>query len=127
MGYTFVGHTADLGVVINGETVEELMQSALDALRDWSFSHLSEERSLTSFEISGETETDLWFRLLNELIFLMDKNSAPLKLNLREYHVGRICYLRCDLEVAPNSKRSRGIKAFTLHKFGFSANLVFDV
>ncbi|WP_018962956.1 archease [Coprothermobacter platensis] len=127
MPYTFLDHTADLGVAISGECMEELFQSCVDALRDWSFSEVGNGTLVHNIELSAESEMELWFKFLNEIVFFMDKNEAPTHVTLKEYHLGAVCYLRAELTVVPDSKRKQDIKAFTLHDFGFQMQLVFDV
>jgi SHS2 domain-containing protein len=121
-------HTADLGVQISGESTEELFQSCADALRDWSFSEVNSQNvTVHNLEISADSETELWFKFLNELVYLMDMNEAPVKVSLKEYHLGAVCYLRCEVTTAVESKRKHAVKAFTLHGFGFQMQLIFDV
>jgi len=127
MAYKFLDHTADLGVEVTGESTEELLQSCLDALREWSFQEVGSSCITHNVELYGDTETELWFKFLNEVVFYMDKNEAPLTLSLREYHLGCNCYLRAELTMAEQSKRKQAVKAFTLHNFGFSAQMIFDV
>ncbi|ACI17055.1 hypothetical protein COPRO5265_0629 [Coprothermobacter proteolyticus DSM 5265] len=127
MSYRFLDHTADLGVEVSGESTEELFQSCLDALREWSFHEVGSSEVKHNVELSADTETELWFKFLNEVVFYMDKNEAPLTLSLREYHLGCNCYLRAELTMAEQSKRKQAVKAFTLHNFGFTAQMIFDV
>jgi len=62
MSYRFLDHTADLGVEVSGESTEELFQSCLDALREWSFHEVGSSEVKHNVELSADTETELWFK-----------------------------------------------------------------
>jgi len=121
MSYRFLDHTADLGVEVSGE----LLRSSFNPvwmLERVEFHEVGSSEVKHNVELSADTETELWFKFLNEVVFYMDKNEAPLTLSLREYHLGCNCYLRAELTMAEQSKRKQAVKALRCTIWVFGTN-----
>lgn len=135
--FEILDHTADVGIIAYGASVEELFSNAARAL----FSLITEledvdESLCLDVEVSGDDTEGLLVEWLNELIYLVDARHVLLKRfaieNLSERGVKAGCY---GEEFNPaKHKMKRGVKAATYHMLelaksadGYRAQVIFDL
>ena len=135
--FEILDHTADVGIIAYGASVEELFSNAAMAL----FSLITElesvdEKLCLDVEVSGEDTEGLLVEWLNELIYLVDARHVLLRRfaieNLSGTGLKAECY---GEEFDPAKHRMQlGVKAATYHMLelaksgdGYSAQVIFDV
>lgn len=74
--YEIIDHTADLGMRLRGETLEELFVNAAKALMELLVSFdPSEGAQAVPLSVSGDDTTDLLVRWLGEILYLFEGES----------------------------------------------------
>jgi len=80
MPYQLIDHTADIGIKASGETLEELFETAAEAM----FDQIVDTRRLkglgkTRLEVTGIDREDLMISWLRELLFLWNGREMLVK------------------------------------------------
>jgi len=80
MPYQLIDHTADIGIKANGETLEELFETAAEAM----FDQIVDTRRLkglgrSRLEVTGIDREDLMISWLRELLFLWNGREMLVK------------------------------------------------
>jgi SHS2 domain-containing protein len=71
--YTFFDHTADLGIIVRGEDLKDLFETAAKALMHLMIGGESQAKtSDTSITVSGQDLPDLLVRWLGEILYLFE-------------------------------------------------------
>ena len=134
--YRLFEHTADLGVEVNGVSLEEAITRLLLALYDL---HVSidtiEPKVERRLEVYGETLEDAVVYLLEEALFLFDTEGFIARIANVEITDGRITATMKGEFFAPERHIPKfEIKAITYHqlsiketKDGYTIRVVFDV
>ncbi len=136
-GYRIFDHTADLGVEVSGDTLEELYAGAAFALFDL-LTDLSAVRAgmVREIVVTGEDPADLLVNFLREGLYAWNGEGFLMKACLiREVKPRRLAALLRGESFDPSRHRiKQEIKAVTYHQAsvretaeGWKAKVVFDV
>ncbi|MEZ4600935.1 MAG: archease [Syntrophotaleaceae bacterium] len=122
MNYRLLEHTADMGIEVTGNTLEELFFAAALGLREIVFGDQAVEGGQEEFpvEVLGGDAEELLVNWLNELLFLMqDRSVFPRDFHLRltdEQHLrGRVLGFS-----RPCIEPVREVKAATFHQLNIT-------
>ncbi|MDP2718453.1 MAG: archease [Dehalococcoidia bacterium] len=133
--FTFVEHTADLGIVAYGNDLEEIFANSAYGL----FSIIADLRNVKEnytrdITVSGQDIESLLFTWLNELIYIFDVSSVLFKRfeikEMNETHLKATCF--GEVFDARRHHLKKGVKAATFHllqvnKDKRQATVIFDV
>lgn len=140
MPYRFIPDIAiaDIAFEATGKTLQELFQSATDALIA-SFAETSTVKPTTTqeIEVKGEDIDKLLFNLLEEIIFLKDKDAIVFNtatVNVDEDTLTAKATLKGDKINIEEQELLHDVKAVTMHYWqvqktdkGWKANVVLDI
>jgi SHS2 domain-containing protein len=134
--YSFLTHTADIGMNVRGKTLKNLFSYAAHALFAYLKTSTNKNRPFClSIKISGVDYESLLVNWLNELNYL----SAKKKVYLHSFVIKRLSRKRLEAKTSGFGYRdgnnpSHEIKAATYHnlkirktKTGFMAQIIFDI
>ncbi|MFO7838932.1 MAG: archease [Desulfosalsimonadaceae bacterium] len=137
MPYELIDHTADLGVCVTAESLEELFETAAHAM----FEQIVDPGSLsgkhsTAIQVCGIDLPDLMINWLRELLFIWNGLESLLKKahieNIKETELAASIWF--DSFDAKRHDILTDIKAVTYHgihvdktKEGWRADIIFDV
>ena len=80
MSYSYIEHTADVGIRAEGVSIEETVESAASAMLEVMFvTHSIEEKISVTFGVSAADISTLIVEVLNELLSIQDRHSLALK------------------------------------------------
>jgi SHS2 domain-containing protein len=133
--FEILEHTADVGLRLSGDTLEEVFQAAGEGFATmqgaW-FPGVGEEREL---EVRAVDNAGLLVAWLDELLYLQEAEDAV----FGGFHVNRVAdgSLTAVVRIAPRAERELeaiGVKAATYHRLrlerggeGWSADVYLDV
>ncbi|MHB9155919.1 MAG: archease [Endomicrobiales bacterium] len=134
--FTFLPHTADIGLAAFGKTLPELFENAARGM----FALLSPggtegERSSGRVETSGIDAESLLVNWLSELLYASTaKKALPVSISVKEWSPLHIAAEVCWRKIPAGLRVQREIKAVTYHGLkvrqagaGFEATIIFDV
>ncbi len=135
--YHPIEHTGDLGVEVQGGSLEELLQNASWALVDTiADASTIQPKTVVQWEFSGNSPEEMLVHQLEEILYQLDAKGlifSSFLINFNEDSIGI-----CQAKGEPFSRESHGfkteIKAITYHHLkvlkeegGFRATVIFDV
>ena len=137
LSYEIINHTADLGIVVRGATINELFVNAADAMTDLMVkADIREKGTRRKLIVEGEDLPDLMVRWLSEILYLFDGEHIL----VRAIEIGSVSptRLQSKLNVVSLNKGNheilREIKAVTYHQIaveetadGWEARVIFDI
>lgn len=137
--YEFIDHTADIGVRVFGNTLEEIFINAVSALSALLVERASGEEKEKPVSLEAETSEDLLVAWLNELIFLFFTSSflcqhCEVKLT-DEDNLKRLkgVFKGIDIDLKRTTMKVE-VKAATYHNLhiiqderGYSVTVIFDI
>ncbi|HDN97651.1 MAG TPA: archease [bacterium] len=114
--FEFISHTADVGVKVYGETIEELFENSGKALFEIMAPVCEDVKVKEKVSVEGESYEELLVKFLNELIYLSEKKSLKgeeFKIKIERKNNS----LRLDGEVSGRKIKGveREVKAATYH------------
>jgi len=127
-----VNHTADIGIEVYGDTIEDLFLNSAEGLYEITgLQYDGEEKSL-EIKIKGDEIEELLVKFLNELIYLMETKNIAGKIEKLTIEKGYI--LSAILKVKKIKSIGKEIKAATYHNLkikksgdGFKTTIIFDL
>jgi len=135
--FEILDHTADLGVVVTGNDLEDLFQNAAHAMLNIMLERPAEKGGKTrDISINGTDLPDLMVRWLGEILYLLEgENTVVTQTKIQDITPD---HLHARIKTVPFSstrhERITEIKAVTYHqievvqKQGFwSARIIFDL
>jgi SHS2 domain-containing protein len=135
--FTFLDHTADMGIKVTGPTLEDLFENAGQSLMEIMIKKRpAGKTSLFSLSVSGEDLPDLMVRWLGEILYLFEGDSKI----VMDIDIDVLAETRIDatLHTVPFNPKLHEvvteIKAVTYHqievarrKDGWQAVVIFDL
>jgi SHS2 domain-containing protein len=135
--FTFLDHTADMGIQVTGTTLEDLFKNAGQSLMEILIKKRpAGKASLVRLSVSGEDLPDLMVRWLGEILYLFEGDSKI----VMDIDIDAVTETRIDatLHTVPfNPKLHKvvtEIKAVTYHQIdvasrrdGWQATVIFDL
>lgn len=132
MPYEILEHTADIRIKVSGIDLEELFQSALQAMNEILNPKSTQSSSTTSLNLEAADSTVLLINFLSEILTFshINKSSYSVKFtNLTETQ------LTAELTSTPTTEFAEDIKAVTFHEANitqndegnFETNIIFDI
>jgi SHS2 domain-containing protein len=135
--FTFLDHTADMGIKVTGPTLEDLFENAGQSLMEIMIKKRpAGKTSLFSLSVSGEDLPDLMVRWLGEILYLFEGDSKI----VMDIDIDVLAETRIDatLHTVPFNPKLHEvvteIKAVTYHqievarrKDGWQATVIFDL
>jgi SHS2 domain-containing protein len=136
--FRFLEHTADMGLEVVGETLEELFVHAAEGLREMIFGPLPERAADQEERIvlDGEDGEELLVGWLNELLFRLEtRGFVPLSFRVERIGATGLAAVVSGVSLAGSGLRVlREVKAVTYHRLmlerlrqGWRANLYVDL
>lgn len=138
--YTFIDHTADLGVIIFGGSLQQLFENAAGVLYDLIFlpkaGNGCAERHTVAFDITGDDWADLMINWLRELLYLWaGKQMVVLSVTIKVLSAYELsANITCGGYSPAVYDIKHDIKAVTYHQSrvekkerGWAAQVIFDV
>ena len=136
LDYTFLDHTADLGIIVRGEDLKNLFETAARALMHLMIGGESQAKPMDmNITVSGQDLPDLLVRWLGEILYLFEGEDLVVTF----IHIGFLSLTRLDaaLKTVPfdptTHKIHNEIKAVTYHQVqviekgsGWEAQVIFD-
>lgn len=130
-----INHTADVGIEVSGDTIEEIFLNSARGLYEIMGIEYETEEGFLEINLYSNQIEELLVKFLNELIYLVEirKIGGEIK-NLRLTRKDREYLLNITLRVKKIKKRDKEIKAATYHnlkiektKEGFKTIVIFDL
>ncbi len=135
--FTFLDHTADMGIKVMGPALGGLFENAAQALMQIMIKKRpAAKTSILSLSVSGEDLSDLMVRWLGEILYLFEGDSKV----VMDIDIDSITETRLEatLHVAPFNPKQHEvvteIKAVTYHQIevarkghGWQATVIFDL
>ncbi|MCM8772950.1 MAG: archease [Candidatus Omnitrophica bacterium] len=130
-----INHTADIGIEVFGDTIEELFLNSVKGLYLVSGVKYNGEKGFLEIEIKESVLEDLLVKFLNELIYIME--TKKLGGEIEKIHLEKkedLYILKTKLKVKSIEKIDKEVKAATYHKLkiekkedGFLTTIIFDL
>ena len=135
--YEIINHTADLGIVVKGGTIEELFVNAANAMTDLMVKADGRENGVKrKLLVEGEDLPDLMVRWLSEILYLFNGENILVS----AIEIGSISPTRLQAKLSGVSLKKcrheilREIKAVTYHQIaveetadGWETRVIFDI
>lgn len=135
--YKYIQHTADFGILVKANTLQNLFKIAAKALIKSAVKTTKINQTITEkLKLSAETLEDLFKAWLSRLLFLFSSQGKILvKINFFELTESKLdAELKGDIFNPTKYKLNTDLKAITYHKFyvkktrnGYEAQFIVDV
>lgn len=119
INYEFFEHTADIGIIVEGKTLEELIENLVLVYSDLT-TEISKLKTPISMKLklSYENIEDGIIKLIEEIIFLFEtKKFLPKKCSVKVKDKEILCDLKGDIFDISKHPQKFIIKAITYHQF----------
>lgn len=130
-----VNHTADVGIKVYGESLEELFKNSTEGLYELiGLKYTTEKEKLINIKLKDEYLENLLVKFLNELIYYVETKKEAGKIEKLEIKKNNFYNLNAILKMKKIEKIEKEIKAATYHNLkiekkekGYTTIVIFDL
>ncbi|RLD16862.1 MAG: hypothetical protein DRI36_05055 [Caldiserica bacterium] len=134
MGIEEIKHTADIGLRVTGNSIEEIFSEAAKGVVNVAIEGKVEgEEEIHSFEFNGDTKEDLLVEWLNEVIYFLYEKGLVFKNLKKIIFEDKNVMIEAEFLKPENINYSIEVKSATYHNLkieekgnGFEATVIFD-
>ena len=135
MSYRVLAHTADTGIEVEGETLEDLLVNAAHGMFALMYEPVEASPVAIDFAVSEEGLEELFVQWLSELLFLSESREVAFnRFEVHELSEQRVVGEASGIPYASARLIGPPIKAVTYHQLelgetadGWRARVIFDV
>lgn len=111
-----VNHTADIGIRVYGENIEELFKNSAEGLyKIFGIKYIKNKEETLKIELTGEDLENLLVKFLNELIYYIETKKKAGKIEKLEIKKNNIYNLNAIIKMKKVERIEKEIKAATYH------------
>ncbi|MGB9677479.1 MAG: archease [Candidatus Ratteibacteria bacterium] len=130
-----INHTADIGITVNGKTVEEIFINSLKGLYKIMGAKSNDKENNIEINLEAEELENLLVKFLNEMIYYMETKKILGEIEeIKIKNENNMYNLFVKLKVKKIEKIEKEIKATTYHNLkiekmsdGYKTTIIFDL